>query len=85
MRLTGVGKVAHHTEAYKQQTPVGRCSRHRQKDKALTWGGLGLDSVFLYTKKSAEAIVAIGNEPRIDTVEVSQDSEGLNVELSEIR
>jgi len=30
-------------------------------------------------EKSAEAIVATGNEPRIETVEDSQRSEGLNV------
>jgi len=29
-------------------------------------------------EKSAEAIVAIGNEPRIETVEDSQGREGLN-------
>ena len=32
----------------------------------------------VYREKSAEVIVAIGNEPWIDTMEVSQDSEGLN-------
>ena len=50
------------------------------KENALTWGGLGLDSVFLYTKKSAEAILATGNEPpkRI-MVEDSHGSEGPNV------
>ena len=35
-----------------------------------------------YGKKSAEAIVVTGNEPQIETVEVSQGSEGLNVRLS---
>ena len=39
----------------------------------------------LIGEKSAEAIVANGNEPRIETVEVSQGSEGLNVGLSRIR
>jgi hypothetical protein len=36
-------------------------------------------------EKSAEAIVGIGNEPRTETVEDSQDSEGLNDTLLEIR
>ncbi|ALO17205.1 hypothetical protein L21SP5_03790 [Salinivirga cyanobacteriivorans] len=40
-----------------------RCNRNRSKDDVLTRGGLGLDSVFLYTKKSAEAVVTSGNEP----------------------
>jgi hypothetical protein len=35
-------------------------------------------------KKSAEAIVAIGNEPRIETVEDSPDNEGLNVKQLQI-
>jgi hypothetical protein len=34
-----------------------------------------------YDKESAEAIVTIGNEPRIETVEDSPDSEGPNVKL----
>jgi len=32
-------------------------------------------------EKSAEAIVGTGNEPRIETVEDSQRTEGLNVKL----
>ena len=36
-------------------------------------------------EKSAEAILAVCNEPRIDTVEDSQHSEGLNIGLSRIR
>jgi len=32
-------------------------------------------------EKSAEAIVVIGNEPRIETVEDSPDSEGLNIKM----
>ena len=35
-------------------------------------------------KESAEAIVAIGNEPRIDTAEDSQGSEGLNIKMFQI-
>ena len=35
----------------------------------------------LIGEKSAEAIVANGNEPSIETVEVSQGSEGLNIKL----
>jgi hypothetical protein len=53
------------------------------KGKALTRGGLGLGSVFLQTKKSAEVIVATSNEPlpiinRVK-VEALQGSEGLNI------
>ena len=56
---------------------VCRFRRIRSKDIYLTRGDLfnhGSD-----WEKSAEAIVATGNEPRIETVEVSQRSEGLNV------
>ena len=56
-RLISVGKVAHHTKAYNQRTLISRCSSDRQTENALTWGGLELDSAFLYIKKSAEAIV----------------------------
>jgi len=35
-------------------------------------------------EKSAEAIVVIGNEPRIETVEDSPDNEGLNVKQLQI-
>ena len=40
MRLIKVGKVAHHTNAYKQQTFIGRCGRNWLKDNALTKGDL---------------------------------------------
>jgi len=46
----------------------------------LTWGDLPNHE--LVQEKSAEAIVATGNEPRIETVEDSQRSEGLNVEVA---
>jgi hypothetical protein len=49
------------------------------KGKALTRGGLADHE--LIGEKSAEAIVANGNEPRTETVEVSQWSEGLNIRL----
>ena len=45
MRPYGEGKVAHHTNAYNQQPLYGRYDRHWLKDKALTRGGLGIDSV----------------------------------------
>jgi len=35
----------------------GRCGRDSPKVDVLTEGGLGLNSVFLYAKKSAEVIV----------------------------
>ena len=50
------------------------------KEYALTWGDLPNHE--LVQEKSAEAIVATGNEPRIETVEDSQRSEGLNVEFA---
>ena len=80
MRHINSGKQAHHCNAQNGfKGLVCRCRRDWRKEKAFTRGGLGLDSVFLYTKKSAEAILATGNEPRIETVEDSQRSEGLNV------
>ena len=39
-------------------------------------------SLLFNGEKSADAIVAISNEPRIETVEDSQDSEGLNVRFA---
>jgi hypothetical protein len=60
-RLVSVGKVAHHTKAYNQRTLTSRCSSDRQKENALTWGGLGIGEIPV-TKKSAEAIVPDGNE-----------------------
>jgi len=36
-------------------------------------------------EKSAEAIVAAGNEPRIETVEDSRGSEGLNIKMFPIK
>ena len=51
---------AHHCSA--QSIPkdsIGRLSRYRRKEFALTYGGLGLGLVFLYTKKAAEVIVPI--------------------------
>ncbi len=38
-----------------------------------------------YAKKSAEAIVVVGNELQIETVEDSQNSEGLNVKSFQIQ
>ncbi|MDA3823113.1 MAG: hypothetical protein PF450_10975 [Bacteroidales bacterium] len=49
------------------------------KEYALTWGDLPNHE--LVQEKSAEALVATGNESRIETVEDSQRSEGLNVEF----
>ena len=49
------------------------------KGKAFTRGYLD-NHVFGQVKESAEVIIAIGNEPRIETAEDSQDIEGLNVE-----
>ena len=60
-----------------------RFRRIRQKDIYLTKGDLPNHE--LDGEKSADAIVAIGNEPRIETVEDSQRSEGLNVRLPLIR
>ena len=55
------------------------------KEEAPTRGGLA-DHV-LIREKSAEAIVANGNEPSIEMMEVSSASwrKGLNVGLSRIR
>ena len=39
---------------------------------------------FLTAKKSADAIVVTGNEPRIETVEDSQGDEGPNVKMFQI-
>jgi hypothetical protein len=60
-RLVGVGKVAHHTEAYNQRMLTSRCSSDRQKENALTWGGLGIGRIAT-TEKSADAIVPDSNE-----------------------
>jgi len=49
------------------------------KDIYLTKGDLSNHE--LDWEKSAEAIVVTGNEPRIETVEDSQRSEGLNVKF----
>jgi len=59
-----------------------RCRSNWRKGKAIT--GEDLADYGLIGEKSAEAIVGAGNEPRIDKVEVSQGSEGLNVGLSRI-
>ena len=78
MRLIWEGKAAHRANAYKQQSHFSRCSRDWQKDNALTGGGLpnhGMD-----WEKSAESIVANGNELQTEIAEVSQVSEGRNVE-----
>ena len=81
MRLNKPDKQAHHCDV---QNPKGKCllgrfSRDWRKEYALTWGGLSNHE--LDWEKSAEAIVATGNEPRIETVEDSQRSEGLNVKF----
>ena len=57
-----------------------RSGRDWKKEYALTWGGLPDHE--MDKEKSAEAIVATGNEPRIETVEDSQRSEGLNIRRS---
>ena len=54
------------------------------KGKAFTRGYLD-NHVFGQVKESAEVIIAIGNEPRIETVEVSPDSEGLNIKMFQIK
>lgn len=38
-----------------------------------------------YTGKSAEVIVVVEHELRIETAEVSQNNEGLNIKLFQIR
>ena len=66
-----------------RRIPKSFCSRCRsnwRKGKANTRGDLA--DYGLIGEKSAEAIVGAGNEPRIDTMEASQGSEGLNVGLS---
>ena len=79
MRHICSGEQAHLCEAQRtQKGRVCRCDRNRRKGKAFTRGYLD-NHEFGYVKESAEAIVAIGNEPRMETVEVSQVSEGLNV------
>jgi len=55
-----------------------RSSGYWGKEYALTWGDLGPH--VLRTEKSAEVIVAEGNEPVKDP-EVSQLREGPNIEL----
>ena len=60
-RLVREGKQAHLCEARSQQSRMGRCRSDRMKDKCFTWGDLGLYE--LQIEKSAEVIVAIGNEP----------------------
>jgi hypothetical protein len=54
------------------------------KGKALTRGYLD-NHGFGKVKESAEAIVGTGNEPRTDTVEASQGSEGLNIKMFQIK
>ena len=80
MRHSYSGKQPHHCNAQRTSTEqLCRSCRDWRKGKALTRGSLG-NHGFGYAKESAEAIVGIGNEPRIETVEDSQDTEGLNVE-----
>ena len=55
------GEQAHLCEALDQQSLFGRCRRNRRKEYALTWGDL--EWYVLPIEKSAEAILAIGNEP----------------------
>ena len=55
------GKQAHLCEARNQQSLKGRCCRNRMKEYVLTWGDLDLYG--LQIEKSAEVIVATGNEP----------------------
>ena len=80
MRLRNEDKQALHCNVRRTKPSFcSRCRRNWRKGKALTRGSLG-NHGFGYAKESAEAIVGIGNEPRIETVEDSQDTEGLNVE-----
>jgi len=57
-RLFERGKQAHLCNALDQQLSFGRCRSNWRKEYALTRGDLGLGSVLLCTKKSAEVIVA---------------------------
>jgi hypothetical protein len=52
-------RISKHIIAKSQisKTLYSRYRKNRRKEDALTGGYLGLDSVFLYTKKSAEVIV----------------------------
>jgi hypothetical protein len=55
------GEQAHLCDARNQQSLLGRCRGNRRKEYVLTWGDLRLYE--LQFEKSAEAIVATGNEP----------------------
>jgi hypothetical protein len=54
------------------------------KEKALTRGGLGIDSVSM-SQGVREAIVLCGNEPYSNITEVSQAKEGLNIKMFQIK
>jgi len=64
---TRLDEQAHHCDVRNTGKSVhnrnSRCTSDWPKETAFTWGGLGLGSVFLYTKKSAEVIVVGSNEP----------------------
>jgi hypothetical protein len=62
MRHICSGKQAHLCKALRiQKGQVCRCDRDRQKEKALTGGGLGIDSVSMRQEVS-RIVVVTGNE-----------------------
>ena len=80
-RLFEMGKQTQHCNARIQLISFSRYGRDRKEVFTLTGGDLRLGSVFLYTEKSADAIVVAGNELPLDQAEDSRRSEGQNVAL----
>ncbi|MBW8050755.1 MAG: hypothetical protein FVQ77_10565 [Cytophagales bacterium] len=65
-RHTVMGKQAHLCNARPlPKMAVCRCTRHRVKDNALTWGGLGIDSVSMRQEVS-RGHSSCSNEPPKD-------------------
>jgi hypothetical protein len=84
MRLLNEDKQAHHCNVLRiPKSFYGRCRSNWRKGKAFTRGDLADHG--LIGEKSAEAIVADGNEPPSTRGRTHIRTEGLNIRLSQIR
>ena len=86
MRHNRTDEVAQHTDVQAQEVKYLLCrfSRHRRKEKALTGGGLGIDSVSMCQEVS-RGHSSYWIRATIDTWRPHRSNEGLNDRLPKIR
>jgi len=82
MRLWDEDKQAHHCNVHNTISSYSRYRRHWRKEKALTGGGLGIDSVSMRQEVSRGHISQGKRAERTKPIseEDSQNGKGLNIE-----